>query len=126
MTDDRREDGTKADRKRRPPENWYRDVWLFVLTLLLYQALTGVAGSVDRIDQSRHDVAFENCLSQNDRHNRTIDKLDNLVAKIKDPQEKARAKLNRAGTVALIDALAPYHKDCRAYVDQLLEAPRSF
>ena len=54
----------------------------------------------------------DSCEASNKRHDSTIATLDKLLARI--PREqRERAKQNRAGTVLLIDALAPVHQDKR-------------
>jgi hypothetical protein len=103
-------------------ENFYRDIWLLIITGLVLVSLLGLRDSVRQINSNRHEVLFQNCLAQNARNLGTKSRLDTLVAGISDPREKARAERNKAGTIALIDALAPYRRDCRAYVEQQLQS----
>ena len=62
-----------------------------------------------------------NCAQQNMRHDRTIARLNALVAEIPlGSPRRARAEKGKAGTVALIDALAPKF-DCDKRADQLVK-----
>jgi hypothetical protein len=69
-------------------------------------------------DQAVRTALERACNEQNVRHDRTVAKLDELVVGISDPVRRARAEQNRAGTVALIDALAP-KRQCAARARQL-------
>lgn len=77
----------------------------------------------DEIQQERANSVRSSCLEQNARHDKTLAKLDKLVADIKDPAEKARAQANIGGTVALIEALAP-KQDCTALVRKAVSDER--
>lgn len=54
------------------------------------------------------------CEAQNARHDNTIRQVDRLIAEAP-PSRRARAGAGRAGTVLIIDALAP-RRDCDALV----------
>ena len=85
------------------------------------------AGRTDEVAQLAQQIQDEraanvrrNCEDVNARHDRTIAQLHALVAAIPDPDRKARAEANIAGTIALIDALTP-KRDCRALVAQQVD-----
>lgn len=65
------------------------------------------------IQRQRYDFVLSSCQDQNRTHDATISKLDAVVADIKDPVERAKAEANRAGTLAIIEALVP-KQDCVA------------
>jgi hypothetical protein len=102
-------------RRRRSDRGWrvliranaYRDIWLFVVTGLVFWALLG-------IQIERRHVTFTNCEAANERYVNTVAKLDELI-RLSPPERKTQARRSRAGTVALIATLAPPrfdgHKD---------------
>lgn len=69
-----------------------------------------------RIQAERSHNIVSNCRDVNDRHDATIRKLDELVAS-RPVDERDRARRNRAGTVALLNAIVP-KRDCAALVDR--------
>lgn len=120
-------------RRLRPPERWYRDVWLLAITVILYLVVTGQQAQNDdtaalaertarltrTIQAQRANSIVTNCRETNRRHDNTIRKLDDLLADIPPGPERDRAKANRAGTVLLIDALVP-KMNCRERVTEAL------
>lgn len=67
--------------------------------------------TVAGIQQQRIESIWDSCQGQNDRHDTTVARLNDLVDNIRDPVQKARANRSTAGTISLIDALAP-HQNC--------------
>lgn len=74
----------------------------------------------ERIDESFRRALYIACRETNQRHEDTVEALDNQIALIEDPQVRERATVNRQVTVSLIEALAPLRDDCHAYVARLL------
>lgn len=96
---------------------------LVVLILLLGGVASGYFYSqndqrIDDIQAARAESIRFSCEEQNDRHDATIRKLDELIAK-SPPERRAEAQERRAGTVLLINALAP-ERDCERRVRLLL------
>jgi hypothetical protein len=128
----------ERDRWRRFRRNWWirlllpvwvQHVWLIVVTALVVSALVAFNDQQQRstelglaIQQQRADAIRDGCQEQNGRHDRTIVKLEMLIAAIKDPARRRRAERNVGGTIALIDALAP-KQDCGRLVRQRVLAP---
>lgn len=102
----------------RLPERWYRDAWLVVITGVVALSLLAQQDTLNKIQQSRVEIGRESCRAQNDRHDATIRKLDELVAALPPGPRKRQAEESRAGTVQLIEALAP-RRDCGALVEQI-------
>jgi len=96
-------------------ENWYRDVWLFVITVMV------LAASIGGISENRHRIADIQqsrilvCELQNERHDNSIRTLDELIAKLP-PKQRAQARAQRNANVVLISALVP-KQPCRALVE---------
>lgn len=89
--------------------------WQLVTVYSLVIVL-GVAGFLS-IQDSRRDAIVRTCTEQNIRHDRTVAKLDHLIAK--QPAEPD-AEQRRKSTVALIDTLAPKIKDCARRAERLV------
>lgn len=117
--------------------NWFRDhltprrerIGLFLI-IMVAMALTAFAlkrDSQTRTQSNRHliisqqiqgaEITFTTCLDQNSRHDKTIDRLDQLLARaVKTNPERAREiRQTRASTIFIIEALAP-HQNCRQLV----------
>jgi hypothetical protein len=99
------DDGIGARRKTIVRENWYRDVWLLLITVFVVGILIlGIGENDERIEdiqQSRYEFQLQNCQSVNAR---------NLKAKA-----KARQTVSAQGqrtVAALIDEMLPFHRDC--------------
>jgi hypothetical protein len=60
----------------------------------------------EAIQEQRRDSILSGCREQNARHDRTIATLDRLIAEAP-AGRRERARQGRAGTVLLIEALAP-------------------
>lgn len=76
------------------------------LAVVLAVLFARVDSAVNGIQQSRLDL----CEQQNARHDKTLRILDREIARLP-RRARARATRERAGTVALIDALSP-RRDC--------------
>lgn len=102
----------------------------FIISLFLVDQETDAR--IDDVNRSRAEITYTACLATNERHDRTIDQLDALIAKRKDQfraqireadpaeQKLLRAQLDaldasRASTVSLIEALAPF-QNCNQIV----------
>lgn len=103
-------------------DNWYRDVWLLVVSAVVLVAIIKALGAandakdnVAAIQDSRVALTRDTCEQQNSRHDNTIKRLNKLVNEIHDPRQRRRAQANIAGTISLIDALAP-HQNCTALI----------
>lgn len=75
----------------------------------------------DEIQVQRADSIRLACVEQNFRHDRTIAALDTLIAKVP-PGRRERARQSRAGTVLLIESLAP-RRDCEGLVRRSVKRP---
>lgn len=96
--------------------------WAVVIAILgaaavLYVGLMSNHDFATQIQQSRKAYVLSTCTDQNMRHDRTIATLDQEIAALP-PTERKGAQTSRAGTVALIDAVAP-KQDCAAVVSKL-------
>jgi hypothetical protein len=110
------DDGIEARRRTIIRENWYRDVWLFVLSVFLVVAVV-VANAenrqrIDEIQESRYQFQIQNCLSVNAR---------NLSAKAEamrsvSPEGQRTVRL-------LIDEMLPFNRDCAAKAREGVEIP---
>lgn len=114
-------------------DNWYRDLWLFVISGLVVLALANAQDASDRIQGQRKASVLGNCNAQNSRHDSTVAALtaEENEAKPGGPQqiaglfeavgvhvspaslkklavfERQQAVASIASTESLIDALAP-------------------
>jgi hypothetical protein len=119
-TDERVHDGGIEERRHlsvRWQDNWYRDVWNFLNTLLMLGILVlGVATNEDRINdvqKSRYEFQLQNCQVANAR---------NLSAKA----EGGRLPLSPQGKITvikLVDKLQPFTRDCEARAREGVEIP---
>lgn len=75
----------------------------------------------EQIQRERARNIQESCEETNRRHDATIASLDAVIAGLP-PSRRARAREGRAGTVLLIEALAPY-RNCDALVRQQVGTP---
>jgi hypothetical protein len=120
VTDERREDnGIEARNHERPGwlrENWYRDVWLFLLSAYIVAVtLAGVGANEDRIQDiqaSRFEFQFQNCLSVNARNLKAKAKAREVVS----PQGQRTVRL-------LIDEMLPFSRDCEARARDGVQIP---
>jgi hypothetical protein len=110
MADNERVDDTgRPDRRPHPilRENWYRDVWLFVISVFMVLALLGgINANEDRINdiqQSRYLFQLANCEASNARNMKAKAKAERLPLS---PQGRKTVR-------ALVDELQPFTKDCR-------------
>jgi len=65
----------------------------------------------------RAELTYTGCLDQNNRHDATIKRLDEILqqAIAKDPSREEALRATRGSTVFLIEALAP-HQNCEQMV----------
>lgn len=54
-------DDRKHDRKIKMRENWYRDLWLFAITILVVVALGSIHEQTDEIQQGRRNTSGISC-----------------------------------------------------------------
>jgi hypothetical protein len=102
----------RGRRERRPipivRENWYRDVWLLIITVFMVAALIGgIEANDDRIadvQESRFLFQLQSCVNTNGR---------NLEAKAK-AKELPLSANGRVVVVSLVDAMVPFTEDCEA------------
>lgn len=100
-------------------------------TALVLVERSSTQETADRIREqnvSRAEITYTTCLQQNERHDRTVDQLNDLIGQRKsdiremirgatpEQQEVLRSQLDalddsRAATITLIDSLAP-HQNC--------------
>lgn len=73
-------------------------------------SLENNAARIHQIQQERVESVLRSCRDENQRHDATIHRLDELIKRLP-PEKRTRAIQSRAGTVLLINALAP-HRDC--------------
>jgi hypothetical protein len=74
------------------------------------------------IQDEREKAVRENCEATNQRHDATITQLDRLIVRLPPGPRRDRAEASRAGTVRLIDALAP-KRDCESLVHRQVRKP---
>jgi hypothetical protein len=109
-------------------ENWYRDVWLVIITACLIvfafvwsnqnsdritdsQRLSEQNASLIRqLQASRFEATRDNCLEINARNEKALGLI---------PPGKRQPLV-----VAFVDALAPPHKDCVAYAHERVSLPK--
>lgn len=101
---------------------WARDLWLLAITGVTVWALVVGFRQQRQIQQERARATWMACVDQNHRHDTTVLRLRQLVAQIPAGRQRDRALHNVAGTVALINALAP-KQDCRALVKRRVSTP---
>lgn len=72
---------------------------------------------VRRQIHQRAEVTLTTCIDQNGRHDKTLDRLDEIIEKAvkADPGRAAQIRHSRASTIFIIEALAP-HQNCRQLV----------
>lgn len=97
-------------------ENWYRDVWLAIISLVCVGTI--FFGRAE-IEESRRDAIVRACQEQNARNMKAVTVLDRIIAGLPAGDEHDRAVRSRAGTVALIAAIAPT-QNCNAKAERLI------
>lgn len=88
---------------------------IFAIAIVLnsVSAVVSLENNQDRIHEiqaERVDSILRSCRDENQRHDATIRRLDDLIHRLP-PAKRTRAVQSRAGTVLLINALAP-RRDC--------------
>ena len=83
--------------------------------------LVGVVLYVSLQDQ-RFYVLRTSCETTNERHDDVLAELDARILALTGP-ERARAERNKAGTVALLEAMVPKVDDCAAYARRRVTLP---
>lgn len=126
-------------------DNWYRDVWLFLLSILVLGSIAfAYTLNKDRIADNRklietqaklsrsreaaitkamRNVIILSCIQQNANHENTVQQIRELSKRAQKglpPAARHQARLRTQQTLRLIDALAPYFDDCGKRADQLL------
>lgn len=99
---------------------WVKRNALNITLLLLALAAGAGVYALILVQNERAQTILRACRQQNDRHAATVSELDSLLAKAKQHASPARLKQireNRASTVLLIDALAPY-QNCQRVLAQ--------
>lgn len=104
----------KERRRRDRVTNWITRGSIAALVIFNIVGWRALQAQQDEMDQSRVNITYRACREQNDRHDQTLARLNNLVSALPAPERK-RAERNSAGSKALIETLTP-HQDCRALV----------
>lgn len=103
----------------------------FAIAVLAFAVHKETNDRIDDVNKSRYEVTYQNCIDQNERHDSTLRRLDELIAKqiakiyvqaqegrISDKDASAQIaqrKASREPTVFLLEAVIPY-QNCRAVV----------
>lgn len=93
---------------------------VIVNSLAIVAALGLLLLAFQTIQQSRVSALRNSCEDTNQRHARTIQTLDERIAKLP-PAQQVRARASRDFTLALIDDLAPQTRDCDARAHRLTQ-----
>lgn len=88
-------------------------VGVVCLSILVGTLFNRVNGEFVALNQERARNVQQNCMDTNRRHDATLRQLQRLVDELPPGPRKVRAVQGMAGSVALIDSLAP-KRDCRA------------
>lgn len=120
--DERREDrGPQARTPAWLRENWYRDVWLFLISLFCAVSIpVFYSANKDRIadvQTSRLENVRRGCEDSNAKNEHAKAKVNALRSQGKMSPEGA------AVTKTLIDSLSEVHEDCEAYARQVVVPP---
>jgi hypothetical protein len=109
-------------------ENWYRDLWLFLISIVVAIAIIKALGTSNKANELAHAIqeqrvtqAHDNCLDENTRHRNTVATLDGVIARLPAARRK-QAEASRQFTVLLIDALAPV-RDCELVAKSVIHLP---
>lgn len=100
-------------------------VMTIVMAVLIAVAFVLNADRVDQINQERAANVERNCEDVNRRHDRTLEALDQILARrvaAASPADRARLRESRATTALLINALVP-RRDCGALAAQQVTSP---
>lgn len=119
MTADHALDERQADRGRHARkrwwlrDNWYRDVWLLVISLVAAAtciiAILEPGRRADEIQASRYEATRAQCLDQNDRNTIAVA----LAEKLDNPDV----------VIGLINAIIPYRDNCAARAKSIITPP---
>jgi hypothetical protein len=88
-------------------------VMMPLVAVVIATTVNGNHALIVAIQRERARNIEQNCRDTNARHDVTIRRLHQLVEQLPPGPRKVRAVQGMAGSVALIDALAP-RRDCRA------------
>jgi hypothetical protein len=88
-------------------------VGVICLSILVGTLFNRVNGEFVTLNRERARNVAQNCLDTNRRHDLTVRRLHQLVNELPPGPRKVRAVQGMAGSIALINALAP-RRDCRA------------
>ena len=96
------------------PGRWVMPSLVVVMTAIFALSVLNVNDRVaattdftEAVQQSRVESLVDQCRESNRRHDKTIETLDAVIAKLPRGPKRREANANRRGTVALINALAP-------------------
>ena len=111
--------------------NWYRDVWLFVLsTLLLGSIVVAINANQQRIEDIQHErvrATGRACLDQNQRHDTALRVTAQLLKRPAVPPVRkltpAQEKAQRIALARWIGAIVP-KRNCALFVNQTVRSNR--
>jgi len=111
--------------------NWYRDVWLFILsTLLLGSIVVAINANQARIQDIQHErvrATGRACLDQNQRHDTALRVTAALLKRPAVPPVRkltpAQEKAQRIALARWIGALVP-KRNCALFVNQTVRSNR--
>jgi len=100
-----------------PRENWYRDVVLFIIVVVLFFVVKAVVDRVDDVEESRFNAFVAACEESNQHNEETIKRLHEVVAE-QPPDKRKEAEASIPATILLINALQPKRESCHAYAEE--------
>jgi hypothetical protein len=106
-------------------ENWYRDLWLVVLTIIMLVALGAALNAIDSIQEERAAAIRRACDEQNARNATALRYLRGLTAEQdQDRDEPRRTPAEQAKLVQdFTDALVGPVRDCDEVVQRTVSKP---
>lgn len=119
----------KEEREPIHPWRWRAlALWIILFTVLVIWAIVQSRNSVHGISKNRKETFYNNCKTQNERHDATIAELHQLVQKISSlksttPIKKTQLQGSVVFTTLLVDALAP-KQNCKIVVPLQLKGKK--
>ena len=119
-------DGSQRPRHKRrytdhdwfyPRANMYRDIWLFIISLVVMVTVLKTIALVNDIQDERVKAIVTQCDDQNQRHDRTLNTLSTLANSAGSEARRLRIQ----ASAVLIEALAP-RQDCQALARERVQA----